>query len=72
MTVEISQSFLKNLIAHCPFKITKVLTDNGVQFTYALLSEHLRPKGKIHPFDAVCENHNIEHGLTQFRHPWTN
>ena len=72
MTVEVSQGFLKNLIDHCPFKITKILTDNGAQFTYALLAEHLRPNGKIHPFDAICEAHKIEHRLTQFRHPWTN
>ncbi len=44
MTVAISQSFLNNFINHCPFKITKILTDNGTQFTYALLAEHLRPK----------------------------
>jgi transposase-like protein len=72
MSVKESNSFLRNLIAHCPFKITKILTDNGAQFTYVLLSEHLRPKGKIHPFDAMCEAHKIEHRLTQFRHPWTN
>jgi transposase InsO family protein len=47
------------------------LTDNGAQFTYALLAEHLKPKDKIHPFDALCANHRIEHRLTQFRHPWT-
>ena len=72
ITVEVSESFLKNLIEHCPFKITKILTDNGAQFTYALLAEHLRPKGKMHPFDVICEAHQIEHRLTQFRHPWTN
>lgn len=72
MTIEVSQSFLKNLIDHCPFKITKILTDNGAQFTYALLAEHLRPKDKTHPFDLICEAHKIEHRLTQFRHPWTN
>ena len=72
MIVEVSASFLKNLIDHCPFKITKILTDNGAQFTYALLAEHLRPKGKMHPFDLICEAHQIEHRLTQFRHPWTN
>jgi transposase-like protein len=57
ITVEVSESFLKNLIEHCPFKITKILTDNGAQFTYALLAEHLRPKGKMHPFDVICEAH---------------
>jgi transposase InsO family protein len=72
MTAEVSVSFLKNLYADCPFKITKILTDNGAQFTYALLAEHLRPKDKDHPFDAVCKQLGIEHRLTQFRHPWTN
>ena len=26
----------------------------------------------MHPFDVICEAHQIEHRLTQFRHPWTN
>jgi transposase-like protein len=65
-------AFLENLIDDCPFNITKILTDNGAQFTYALLAEHLKPKAKIHPFDAVCAQKNIEHRLTKFRHPWTN
>jgi len=72
MTTENSTTFLQNLIHHCPFKITKILTDNGAQFTYALLAEHLKPKGAIHPFDRICSQHTIEHRLTQFRHPWTN
>ena len=72
MTTNGSKDFLKNLIDHCPFKISKILTDNGAQFTYALLAEHLRPKDKIHPFDQVCQDNGIEHRLTKFRHPWTN
>ena len=72
MTTEHAVLFLKNTIEHCPFKITKILTDNGAQFTYALLAEHLTPKDKIQPFDALCAEHGIEHRLTQFRHPWTN
>ncbi|ETZ06924.1 integrase core domain protein [Holospora obtusa F1] len=48
MSVNESSAFLKNLIAHCPFKITKILTDNGAQFTYELLAQHLRPKNKTH------------------------
>jgi transposase InsO family protein len=71
-TMENSCTFLRHLIAHCPFKITKILTDNGAQFTYALLAEHRRPRDKTHPFDALCSLHSIEHRLTQFRHPWTN
>jgi transposase InsO family protein len=72
MRAQESTQFLQNLIADCPFRITKILTDNGAQFTYALLAEHLKPKDKTHPFDAVCAEHGIEHRLTQFRHPWTN
>ena len=64
--------FLKNFIADCPFIIHTLLTDNGAQFTYKLLSEHLQPKNKVHPFDQVCLDANIEHRLTKFRHPWTN
>ena len=71
MTKEIACAFLGHLIADCPFRITKILTDNGAQFTYALLAEHLRPKRR-HPFDALCDAHGIEHRLTKFRHPWTN
>ena len=73
MSIENSERFLKNLIEDCPFKINKILTDNGIQFTYELLALHLRPKNEaIHPFDKICITHNIEHRLTQFRHPWTN
>ena len=72
MTAAIAGAFLRQLIDHCPFKITQILTDNVAQFTYALLAEHLRPKNKTHPFDAVCLHHGIDHRLTQFRHPWTN
>lgn len=72
MTQAIACTFLKNFIEDVPFKIHTILTDNGAQFTYALLAEHLRPKEKTHPFDMVCIEHNIEHRLTKFRHPWTN
>jgi transposase InsO family protein len=71
MTADIACGFLKNVIADCPFKITKILTDNGAQFTYELLTEHLRPK-IMHKFDVLCTEHGIEHRLTKFRHPWTN
>ena len=65
-------AFLENLVKDFPCKIHRLLTDNGAQFTYELLAEHLRPKEKMHPFDVVCEKHGITHKLTKFRHPWTN
>ena len=72
MTQKIACDFLKNFIKDCAFKIHTILTDNGAQFTYALLAEHLQPKNKIHMFDQLCEDHSIKHKLTKFRHPWTN
>jgi transposase-like protein len=71
-TKENSCLFLSNLLKDCPYKINKILTDNGAQFTYELLAIHLRPKDHIHSFDQICQDNNIEHRLTQFRHPWTN
>ncbi len=72
MRSKTSCNFLKNVVAHFPFKIKKILTDNGAQFTYKLLAKHLQPKQKVHPFDKICNGSDIEHRLTKFRHPWTN
>ena len=60
--------FLRDLIEAVPYRIHTVLTDNGVQFT---------PRKQdiwdsTHIFDRVCEQHDIEHRLTQVNHPWTN
>ena len=72
MTQKNAQKFLGNLVLNFPFKIHTVLTDNGSQFTYSALLEHLKPKNKIHIFDQTCTANHIEHRLTKFRHPWTN
>jgi transposase-like protein len=70
-TMHNAQAFLNNLVSSVPYKIHKVLTDNGAQFTYKLLLPELRPT-KEHLFDTACASHGIEHRLTKFRHPWTN
>ena len=70
-TIENSAKFLKEVIELFPYKIHRILTDNGAQFTYELLLKHLRPKN-FHPFDLLCKKHAIKHKLTKFRHPWTN
>lgn len=71
-TKENSCLFLSNLIKDCPYKINKILTDNGAQFTYECLGQKSKPKNKIHSFDQICQDNKIEHRLTKFRHPWTN
>lgn len=62
--------FLRNLALAVPYRIHRVLTDNGVQFTYRLLAKP--PRAKVHPFDKICADLKIEHRLTQVGHPWTN
>ena len=71
-TIENSVDFLKSVLAFFPYKIKYILTDNGSQFTYELLLKHLRPKNRLHPFDEICKENNIEHRLTKIKHPWTN
>ena len=56
------------MVQAVPYAITKVLTDNGVQFTQ--LPHRRSPVA--HLFDAVCAAHGIEHRCTQVAHPWTN
>ncbi|ETR65191.1 MAG: transposase, partial [Candidatus Magnetoglobus multicellularis str. Araruama] len=69
MKVSKSVSFLKNTINAFPYKIHRILTDNGIQFTYRLLKNKT---DKIHKFDELCHKKNIIHKLTKFKHPWTN
>ncbi len=67
-TKMIAAEFLRNLIQAVPYKIHKVLTDNGIQFT-----NHDHHKNAfIHIFERVCNENNIEHRKTQVKHPWTN
>lgn len=53
-----------------PFKIRKVLTDNGGSFTNAF---YMGGKAVgIHPFDEACRQASVRHILTKIKHPWTN
>jgi transposase InsO family protein len=63
----IAADFLRNLIKAVPYKIHKVLTDNGIQFTH-----HDARNTLMHLFDRVCVENNIEHRKTKVKHPWTN
>ena len=71
MRIKTACEFLQNLIGDCPFKIHRLLTDNGISFTYRLMKRKRAPKRK-HSFDKVCAENGIKHKLTKFRSPWTN
>ena len=72
-----SIDFLAKVSAACPIKITKLLTDNGSQFTDRFTSkkknsEGLRVPSGNHVFDLLCKQSDIEHRLIPPRHPQTN
>lgn len=66
-------AFLNELVEAIPYKITIVLTDNGIQFA-DLPKNRKGPTAtwRGHPFDRACRRHGIEHRLTKPNHPWTN
>lgn len=51
-----------------PYKIYKVLTDNGIQFTNH--DHHKNVFARI--FERICKENNIEHRKTKIKHPWSN
>ncbi len=67
-TAALAANFWQRVVAAVPYKINKVLTDNGVQFTQLPHRRRVEP----HLFDAVCAAHGIEHRCTRVAHPWTN
>jgi transposase InsO family protein len=62
--------FLRRMLDFYPFKVHRVLTDNGCEYTNRYY------KGGIaklkHPFEAVLEERGIIRKLTRLRHPQTN
>lgn len=71
--VRIAVAFLEALIEAVPYTIHTVLTDNGVQFC-DMPQNRSGPTARyrLHMFDRICSEHEIEHRLTKPKHPWTN
>ncbi len=67
-----ASGFFKRLIDHAPFTISKVLTDNGKEFTDRFCATGERQPTAAHAFDQVCIDHRIEHRLIKPRTPQTN
>lgn len=64
----VAAEFLRCALAYFPYKIHKVLTDNGIQFG----NMAHQPTASRHVFDRVCHEYSIEHRFTKLAHPWTN
>lgn len=67
-----ARAFLKALHKACPLKITRLLTDNGKEFTDRLFGSKDRQPSGEHEFDQRCQTLGIEHRLTRPRTPQTN
>ena len=63
--------FLRRVHEAAAFKITKLLTDNGTQFTDRFTSKNRQASGR-HSFDRQCKALEIEHRLSPPRRPQTN
>lgn len=67
-----AKAFLKALHKACPINITRLLTDNGKEFTDRLLGAKDRQPSGQHEFDQLCAALGIEHRLTKPKTPHTN
>lgn len=54
--------FLRRILKICPFKIYRLQTDNGVEFTYKYISKY-EDEPVEHPIDRLCIQNNIVHKL---------
>lgn len=72
-TSENAEDFMDKCLDFFPFKITHVLTDNGLEFTNRLIKSK---KGNLckkpSKLDEACEKNNIDHRLTKPNTPKTN
>ncbi len=71
--VKTAVNFLAALIKAVPYRIHTVLTDNGIQFGDSIRHRSgPTARYRMHMFDRVCREHEIEHRFTKPNHPWTN
>mgnify|MGYP001765299097 CR=1 FL=1 len=71
-TAAAAKSFLAALHKACPIRISRLLTDNGKEFTDRLFGTREQGASGDHEFDQLCAALGIEHRLTKPRSPQTN
>ena len=70
---EAATDFLKRCLEFYPFKIEKILTDNGREFTLHGFKNRWGTKSTTtHPFEQLCRKQQIEHRKTKPYTPKTN
>ena len=72
-TASNTELFTKECIEFFPFKITHILTDNGLEFTNKLIkSKKGETKAKDSKLDVICKAESIDHRRTKPFTPQTN
>lgn len=64
--------FFRRVVEKAPFKIQKVLTDNGKRFTDRFTSGGERNPTGQRPFDQAWAEHHVERRRIRPCHPQTN
>ncbi len=67
-----ARRFLRDLERAAPMRITRVLTDNGKEFTDRLFGLRRCAATGNHEFDRLCAGFGIEHRLAPPQRPQTN
>jgi transposase len=57
-----TEDFMEKIMKACPFKIKRLQTDNGVEFTFKWISEY-SDDPKVHPLMKFCHLNEIKHKL---------
>ena len=66
-TKMLAADFPRRVLAAIPYKVHKVLTDNGTQFGNMPHQGYARRP----IFDRVCDGHGLEYRFPKPAHPWT-
>lgn len=69
---EAATDFLAKCLEFYPFRVQKILTDNGREFTLEGFMNRFGPAKALHPFGLLCRQEGIEHRLTKPYTPKTN
>lgn len=67
-----ASDFLRRCLDFYPFRVHKILTDNGCEFTNAHYKGGRIAVRNPHPFGVICRENGIEHRQTQLYTPKTN
>jgi len=64
--------FLIKCLEFFPYRIHRILTDNGREFSLKRLRNRYGQAKKEALFDFICQWLEISHKTTKVKHPWTN